>query len=351
MRRALELAHHGTGRVSPNPRVGCVIVDGDRILAEGWHDVYGGPHAERDALAKLTEPPSPNATMYVTLEPCSHHGKRPPCTDAILESGIGHVVVGMQDPYPLVDGKGLARLRDHGVEVTVGVLEEDCRWMNRWFIKHGTTGMPYVLLKLAQSADGMVAPEPRMRRQLTGAETLSRVHSLRAELDAVMVGLRTVQIDDPSLTVREVDGRDPIRIIIDPDAETPLDSAVVRTAAQTRTIVVCAIDADADRRAVLQDHGVEILSVSGSTERIDLEEALTALGDREIASILCEGGAHLATRLLETNMADELRIHTAPMTMGPGHRVGPLPSTTRWTLQRHERSGDDAIAVYLPASA
>ena len=351
MQRALDLAQRGTGRVSPNPRVGCVIVDGSRVLAEGWHDAYGGPHAERDALSKLVAPVSPSATMYVTLEPCNHHGKRPPCTDAILDSGIKQVVVGMQDPYPAVDGRGLARLRDHGIQVTVGVLEDECRWLNRWFIKHGTTGVPYVLLKLAMSADGMVAPEPRSRRQLTGADTLRTVHRLRAELDAVMVGLRTVQIDDPSLTVREVEGRDPIRIVVDPDAEVSLESVLVRTATDTRTFVVCSDQADMARRSALEELGVELLAVPGTSERIDLDAALTALGDLGIASILCEGGAHLATRLLETNNVDELRVHTAPVTIGPGHRVGPLPTPASWTLHALERSGDDTIAVYLPASA
>ncbi len=351
MRHALALAQRGTGRVSPNPRVGCVIVDQDRILAEGWHNVYGGPHAERDALSKLNEPPTPSTTMYVTLEPCDHHGKRPPCSDAILQSGIRNVVVGMQDPYPQVNGKGLARLREHGINVTVGVLEDECRWMNRWFVKHGTTGLPYVILKLAQTVDGAIAPVPSRRLHLTGPQTQRIVHALRAEVDAVMVGLRTVQIDDPMLNVRDVDGRDPIRIVLDPDAQIPPASGLVQSARQIRTIIVCSTSADPQRLQHLLDLDVEIVPVQGTTEQVELAAALHSLGALGIASILCEGGAMVATRLITDRLVDELRLHTAPMLLGPGHHPGPLPERIPFRLHAHERVDADALAVYLPVTA
>ena len=351
MRRALELAERGTGRVSPNPRVGCVITDRDIVLAEGWHDIYGGPHAERDALEKLQTPVPPTATMYVTLEPCNHHGKRPPCTEAIIDSGIRHVVVGMQDPYPLVDGSGIARLRDHGLTVTVGILEQECQWMNRWFIKHGTTGAPYVLLKLATSADGYVAPEPRRRHQLTGPETTRRVHALRAEVDAVMVGQRTVEVDDPELTVREVEGRSPIRIVVDPSAATPTTSRLVQSATKLQTIVVCSETAPNTSVQKLIDQGVEVVQANGTETDLDLQHALQLLGERGIASVMCEGGSHLATSLLSNGLVDELRLHTSPQTIGQGHRLGPFPSRSAWHLHAHEQCGSDVVATYLPASA
>jgi len=351
MRHALALAQRGTGRVSPNPRVGCVIVDQDRVLAEGWHDVYGGPHAERDALSKLNEPPTPSTTMYVTLEPCDHHGKRPPCTEAILASGIRKVVVGMQDPFPLVNGKGLARLRDHGIEVTVGVLEDECRWLNRWFIKHGTTGLPYVVLKLAQTVDGALAPVPSRRQQLTGPQTQRIVHALRAEVDAVMVGLRTVQTDDPMLTVRDVDGRDPIRIVVDPLADVAVKSRIVQSASQIRTIVVCSSRAEPQRLQQLTALGVELLPVSESGHQLDLTQALHDLGATGIASILCEGGAMLATHLLQSDLVDELRLHTAPTLIGPGLHLGPLPARKTMRLRSVDVVEGDALAVYLPVSA
>lgn len=237
MRRALELAGMGMGWTNPNPMVGAVIVKEGRIIGEGYHERYGELHAERNALKNCTEDPE-GATIYVTLEPCCHHGKTPPCADAIIESRIGKVVVGMLDVNPVVAGNGVKILKDHGIEVVTGVLEEECRRLNRIFIKYITKKLPYVVMKYAMTADGKIATVSGQSKWITGDSSRKNVHRTRHALMGVMVGVGTVMADDPMLDCRLSEGgKNPVRIICDSGLRTPMDSKIVKTASEIRTII------------------------------------------------------------------------------------------------------------------
>lgn len=335
MRRALDLALRGTGHASPNPRVGCVIVDGDRILAEGWHAYPGAPHAEAMALS-LLDPSTitPSTTLYVNLEPCSHHGRTPPCAEAIIASGIRNVVTGIGDPNPLVSGMGIRRLRDHGIIVETNVCEDECRWINRTFTHHVTTHTPYVVLKIAQSLDGCVARTATAPYPVTGAGSRKRVHALRAEFDAVMTGIGTVLADDPLLTVRDIEGRNPLRIVLDTHLHLPVQSAIVRTAQDVPTLCLCSPESAASPVAdSLRDHSIDVIGIPMRDRHIDLDEAMRLLGRKNIASIMCEAGPRVTASMLEHGLVHELRLLTAPFIMGDGLRwnSGLLASST-WRL-------------------
>jgi diaminohydroxyphosphoribosylaminopyrimidine deaminase/5-amino-6-(5-phosphoribosylamino)uracil reductase len=293
MRHALRLALRGTGRVSPNPRVGCVILKDGRFIAEGWHAEYGGPHAEVMALERATEDVR-GATLVVTLEPCVHQGKTPPCTPRIIEGGIARVVIGMLDPNPQVNGRGVEQLCAAGIQVELGVLEADCFWLNRFFAKHVRTGMPYVVGKLAQSLDGCIALPDGESRWISSEESRRRVHALRAELDAVLVGKGTVFRDNPRLTVRKVPGRQPWRVVLDTHLQLPMMSFVFTDEYRDRTIVCCSAQAARQRKAeTLREAGVQLLELpTDSDGRLHLPSLLRELSQRfQIASVLVEGGA------------------------------------------------------------
>lgn len=349
MCHALRLAERGTGKVSPNPRVGCVIVDNDGIIAEGWHQRYGEPHAEAHALSNLTRPLTDHAVLYVNLEPCSHTGKTPPCADAIIASGIKRVVVGMVDPNPLVSGKGIERLRAHGVDVIIGVEEDACRWLNRSFIKYISSGMPYVVLKVAMSVDGTIAPEPRSRYALTGDGSQRIVHALRAELDAVMVGGSTVSIDDPFLSVRSLEGRDPVRIILDSTLAMSVESHIVRTARSQRTIIYTSTESERSERAKqLRELGAEIRATAmGIDGHLDLSDTLRDIGSIGIASVLVEAGPALAASFLRQSLVDEFRLHKAAQLVQPGHGLGGLPNRSTWTLHSMQVVESDVLCTYV----
>jgi len=233
MRLALRLARKGAGRVSPNPMVGAVVVDpSGEIISTGYHPEFGKPHAERIALKKLGYKAS-GATLYVNLEPCCHHGKTLPCTEAIIKSGVKRVVVGVLDPNPQVSGRGVEILRKHGIEVKVGVLEEECKWLNRGFFKWVLKGIPYVVLKWAQTLDGKIATVTGESKWISSERALNYAHRLRAESDAVVVGKNTVLADDPELTVRRVRGVDPLRVVLDSKLELPLDRKIFHVPPKT----------------------------------------------------------------------------------------------------------------------
>ena len=356
MNHALSLALRGTGQVSPNPRVGCVIVDNNENIAEGWHAQFGGAHAEVAALNALeshtgTRTLPPNAVVYVTLEPCSHVHKTPPCADALIAAGAGHVVVGMIDPFPLVAGRGIAMLREQGIVVDVGTCETSCAWMNRTFIKYVTTDTPYVVLKMAQTLDGFAAPLSRTRHTITGTSSRARVHALRAEFDAVLVGIGTALADDPMLTVRDVPGRNPVRVILDKRGALPSTSGLVQTARDVPTIVACSASNATDNAAwitEIRSHGADVLLLDDDAS---LPSLLTQLGTRGIASVLCEGGARLAAALMGQNLVDELHIHIAPVAMGEGLHWMPADQAIHWNLYTCERIGDDVHLLLLPATS
>ena len=326
MRRALELAEGGRGRVSPNPLVGAVVARDGEAIGEGFHAELGGLHAERAALEdcrRRGEDPA-GATMYVTLEPCAHQGRQPPCSDAILEAGIARVVLASDDPSEKASGRGPEILREAGVEVATAEdgEAEAARLLNQPFRKHAATGRPLVTLKLAISLDGLTSTPAGDSPWITGEESRALVHRWRAESDAVAVGIGTALADDPLLTARDVDAaRQPARVVFDRRARLPLDSLLLQTLDQAPVIVVAGPDADAER---LREAGAEIVVAE------DIAAALDELGRREIASLFLEGGATLAAAFAEADEIDEARVFVAPVLLAGGRRrtaAGPPADT------------------------
>ena len=273
MLRAIELAMSGAGRVNPNPLVGVVIVKNGRIIGEGYHRQYGDLHAEREALADCLcrgENPA-GAEMYVTLEPCCHRGKQPPCTEALVDAKISRIYVGSSDPNPLVAGKGIEYLRVHGVEVQTGYLKSECDSINSIFFHFITKGVPYVALKYAMTADGKIATVTGASKWITGETARSHVHSLRNRYAAIMVGIGTVLKDNPMLNCRIDGGVNPLRIVADSQLRIPLDSNIVKSASGISTIVACAI-CDADKKAALENCGIEVLEIPDSDKKIDIDK-------------------------------------------------------------------------------
>jgi diaminohydroxyphosphoribosylaminopyrimidine deaminase / 5-amino-6-(5-phosphoribosylamino)uracil reductase len=318
--RALELAAQARGRTSPNPLVGAVIVKNGRLIGEGFHEQAGLPHAERSALAACEEDPE-GATMYVSLEPCAHEGRTPPCTDAILEAKIARVVVASDDPTPKANGRGLGILRDEGVDVEVvnGSLAAEARLLNQPFRKHALTGRPHVVFKVATTLDGKVATAAGDSKWISNEASRARAHRWRAEVDAVAVGIHTATTDDPLLTAR-VDAvpKQPTRVIFDSEASLPLDSKLVSSLAKAPLIVVCSRAATRTNMQALEAAGVDVIVATGQNEPARLRAALDELGVRDIQSILLEGGPHLAGTFFDIDEIDEMRIFIAPLVAGGG---------------------------------
>jgi diaminohydroxyphosphoribosylaminopyrimidine deaminase/5-amino-6-(5-phosphoribosylamino)uracil reductase len=324
--RAIDLAGEARGRTSPNPLVGCVIVKNGSVIGEGFHAAAGEPHAERMALAASKEDPA-GATMYVSLEPCCHEGRTPPCTDAIVEARIARVVIASDDPTPKASGRGAGILRDEGIKVDLatGDVALAARLINQPFRKHAKTGQPAVMLKAAMTLDGKVATSTGDSKWISGESSRARAHRWRAECDAVAVGIGTVQSDDPLLTAR-VDGvhRQPIRVVFDSELALPLDSQLVRTARETPVIVICSRAASRRARRALEAAGVEVVVVRGGTEPARVESALDELGSRDVQSLLLEGGPRLAGAFLDADAIDELRVFVAPVVAGGAKARSPI---------------------------
>ena len=317
MRRAIELAERGVGFTNPNPMVGAVIVKGGKVIGEGWHERCGEWHAERNAFKNCTVP-AEGATMYVTLEPCCHYGKTPPCTEAIIEHGIARVVVGMEDPNPLVAGKGIALLREAGIEVVCGVEEEALREQNRVFLKYISTKLPWVAMKTAMTLDGKIATRTGDSKWITGAEARAYVHELRHRFMAIVVGIGTAVADDPLLNCR-IEGRgvrQPIRVVVDSNARLSLDSQLVKTAGEYRTIVAHTRFAPEESVKALREAGVEMLLCKEKEGLVDVRNLLELLGLSGIDSILLEGGGSLNYTFLSEGLADELYAFIAPKIVG-----------------------------------
>lgn len=314
MRRALALARKGIGRTAPNPAVGSVIVQNGTIVGEGWHRQAGTPHAEIHALRGAVTR-ARGADVYVTLEPCCHFGKTPPCADALVAAGVKRVVIGMVDPNPKVSGQGIAQLQFAGIEVVTGILEEECRSINRPFIKHITTGLPYVTLKSAMTLDGKTATTSGDSRWVTGEKARQQVHALRSISDAVMVGVGTVFADDPLLTSRIKGGRDPRRVIVDSTLRMPLQAKVFHAGSSAGTIVATC-SADTSRIGAVESLGAEVLRCRNLNGRVDLHDLMTLLGGMGVQSILLEGGAQLAGALLHARLIDRCIFFYAPRLLG-----------------------------------
>jgi len=317
--RAIEIAERGRGRVSPNPLVGAVIARDGEPVAEGWHDRLGGPHAEREAIAAAGEADLRGATLYVSLEPCCHRGRTPPCTDAIVEAGIARVVVGSDDPTEKASGRGLGILRDEGIEVEVagGELAARARLLNQPFRKHARTGRPWVMFKAAMSLDGKVATESGDSKWISGEASRDVAHRWRAELDAVAVGVGTALADDPRLTARLADvHRQPRRVVFDSTARLPVGSQLVRAAPEVPLTVVVSRAARRTDTEALERAGAEVLVATGENEAGRVRSALAHLGAGDVTSMLLEGGPHLAGAFLDAGEIDELRLFLAPLVLG-----------------------------------
>lgn len=335
MRRAIELAKKGSGHVNPNPLVGAVIVRDGEIIGEGYHECYGQLHAERNAIANAKKRGNSleGSTIYVTLEPCCHYGKTPPCTEAIIEEKIARVVVGSDDPNPLVSGKGFQMLREKGIEVIPHFLKEECDAMNYVFFHYIRTGTPYVAMKYAMTMDGKIACYTGDSKWVTGEESRAHVQTLRNHYKGIMAGIGTVLADDPMLNCRIEGGRDPIRIIADSHLRIPIDSQLVRTAGQQPLIVACLPDADEEKAAQLQEKGVEVLRIPGVTtaditeeqkEVISLPVLMKELGARKIDGILLEGGGQLNESALQAGIVQRVYCYIAPKIFGGAQAKTPV---------------------------
>ena len=374
MQRAMTLAENGRGFVNPNPLVGAVIVMDGRVIGEGWHRKYGCLHAEREALAACTEDPA-GSTMYVTLEPCCHYGKQPPCTEAIIAAGISRVVVGLPDPNPLVAGKGIAILKEHGIDVECGLLEADLKYQNRVFLKYITTRRPWVTMKWAMTLDGKIAARTGDSKWVSSEESRHFVHRLRAWNMAIMAGIGTARADDPMLDCRIEGMRSPIRVITDSNASLSMSSRIVRTAHQYRTILAYSGTPDPSSLAALSDAGVVTLKVEGDgpaddsrgqdykhlkaddIRKVDIDALLSCLGKMGIDSVLVEGGAELDWSIVEAGLADEVYCFIAPKVIGGSAAKGPVGGAgfpvmaDAFALETESvtRSGPDILVHAFPA--
>ncbi|MER2226780.1 MAG: bifunctional diaminohydroxyphosphoribosylaminopyrimidine deaminase/5-amino-6-(5-phosphoribosylamino)uracil reductase RibD [Carnobacterium sp.] len=315
MRMALEMARKGKGWITPNPLVGAVIVKGGRVIGQGYHQKYGQPHAEVNAIASAKENVT-GATLYVTLEPCSHFGKTPPCSDLLIEKNIKRVVVGTLDPNPLVAGKGIEELRSNGIEVVIGVLEEESQKLNEIFIKYIVTKEPFVIMKNAMSLDGKIATVTGESQWISGESSRKQVHSLRHELAGIMVGIETIIKDDPQLTSRTLNSRNPIRIVVDSQLRIPIASKVLTQQDKAKTIVATTRRANKEKLDMLKQMGIEVIVTKEKGGRVDLQELMKVVGAKGIDSILLEGGANLNFSALEEGIVDKIQSYIAPKIIG-----------------------------------
>jgi diaminohydroxyphosphoribosylaminopyrimidine deaminase/5-amino-6-(5-phosphoribosylamino)uracil reductase len=328
MQQAIRLAAKGKGRVEPNPMVGAVIVADGEVVGSGYHRRFGGPHAEIEALSACNEKPA-GATMYVTLEPCCHHGKTPPCTESLIESGISRVVVATPDPFPQVRGEGINRLRKAGIQVDVGICSREALELNAPYIKLVRTGLPFVILKWAQSVDGRTATAIGQSKWISSEPARRLVQRLRRSVDAIMVGINTVLHDDPLLTCRPARGRKPVRIVLDSSLRLTAKAKLVQTISESPVIAATinsALEQSAERAKELTEAGVEVLPLKEDNDRVCLKSLLEELGKRKMTNVLVEGGQETVTSFLSKGLADEVRIFIAPKIIGGDGlaAIGPL---------------------------
>ena len=345
MQRAIALAKKGAGFVNPNPMVGCVVVKDNEIITEGYHEYYGGLHAERNALTN-TAADCKDATLYVTLEPCCHHGKTPPCTDIIIEKGIKKVVVGLLDPNPLVAGKGISILQNAGIEVVTGVEEDKIKELNKVFLKYIKTKRPYVILKTAMTLDGKIASHTGDSKWITNEKSRQLVHKLRSEMMGIVAGIGTVKADNPMLNCRlegqqttdnrQQSVRQPIRIIVDTKASISLDSNIVKTANEYRTILAIGrdvtpvaseqttVNSQQPKADIFKSFNVEILQCEEKDGHVDINDLMIKLGQMGIDSLLLEGGSCLNAAFLEADCVDEVYAFIAPKIIGGEHSKSPI---------------------------
>jgi diaminohydroxyphosphoribosylaminopyrimidine deaminase/5-amino-6-(5-phosphoribosylamino)uracil reductase len=358
MRKALAQARKGLGRTSPNPAVGAVIVRDGEVVAAGYHRKAGGDHAEVAALKKIEGRARKGDVLYVTLEPCNHSGRTPPCTEAILKAGIGTVVIGMSDPNPNVRGGGGRYLAGQGITVRTGVLAAECERLNEFFIKHVSTGKPFVVAKSAMTLDGWTATATGRSQWITNERSRRFVHGIRNRVDAVMVGIGTVLQDDPSLRVRlkGTKGRDPIRIVADTRLRIPTKARIISQASVAETWIVTGDPVPAERRGAIERPGVKIMACRTMNRRIHLGTLMERLGGLGVASILLEGGSAVMGSMIRERLIDKFYLFKAPKLMGGGDGYpmasGPGAKTMEQCLHleniRTRRFGDDLMIRGYP---
>jgi len=354
MRAALALARRGLGSAWPNPAVGCVLVKDGAVVGRGWTQPGGRPHGETEALARAGAA-ARGATAYVSLEPCCHWGKTPPCTDALIAAGVARVVLPVEDPDPRVSGRGIARLKQAGIEVVTGVLAHEARRINEGFFRRINEGRPLVTLKLASTLDGRIATAEGESRWITGERARERAHLLRARHDAVMVGSNTVLADDPELTCRlpGLSDRSPVRIVVDGRLRVPLTSKLVASARTTPTWFITLKGDAPERHRVFRDCGVELIEVAAAGETVDLKAAFLELGKRGLTRVLVEGGASLAAALLRAGLVDHIAWFRAPRLIGgdgipaiTAFGIDELAATPRFERGAVEPLGEDVLETY-----
>lgn len=354
MRLALEIGRRGLGNTWPNPAVGAVIVTDGAIVGRGWTQPGGRPHAETEALRRAGEA-AKGATLYVTLEPCSHHGKTPPCADAIVAAGVTRVVSALEDPNPEVAGQGLARLRDAGIEVVSGLCEEEARRAHAGHIRRINDGRPHVTLKFAVSADGKTGLAGRRPVQISGEAARARVHMLRAMNDAVLVGIGTALADNPLLTCRlpGMQKHSPVRVVLDSKLRLPPEHALVATARETPLWVIAAPDASVDREKALQEAGVEVLRSGKGEGGLDVKKALQVLGEKGITRLLVEPGPIVAASFLKAELIDEAVVIRSPAVLGAdaidaieGLSFKSLTDSLKFRIAERDKLGADQLTVY-----
>jgi len=354
MKRALRLALKGAGSVSPNPLVGAVILKEEQLIAEGYHRKYGENHAEIEAIKNSMGIDLSGATLVVNLEPCCHTGKTGPCTSAIIQKKFAKVIVGMKDPNPLVSGKGIESLIDAGIDCKVGILEEECRWVNRIFIHNMTSNLPYMILKVAQSIDGCIATSKGESKWITSEVSRKSTHKLRAEVDAILIGRKTASIDNPFLTVRNVKGRDPKRIIIDSKLSLPLTINAFKKSDRTNTFIICSSEAEQSRKAeTLKLAGIKLIAVESDRDgRLDIKSALNTLyKEFLVSSILVEGGAETYSFMASKNLIDELHVYSAPIIIGNGlhsfsnYKINNMSDAKKMEIVSISKSGSDIHTI------
>lgn len=349
MARALELALRGLGHTRPNPMVGAVVVRDGRIIGEGWHEQFGGPHAEVNAFAHCSEDPE-GATLYVSLEPCAHYGKTPPCVNLVIAKKVARVVIAMEDPNPLVAGKSIRKLKEAGISVTVGVLEEKAKKLNEVFLKYITDHKPFVLYKAAMSLDGKTACYTGESRWISGEASREEVHMLRGCYAGIMAGAGTIRADNPQLTARTKGFSDPVRIIVDGKLSVPPAAKVFQE--EGRVIIVTTSASGEGRRKDFEDMGAEIiLADSEENGKVDLSAAMTGLYLKGIDGILLEGGAELAASAFKAGIVDKVRIYVSPMIIGGkgapglvgGQGAAAIPEAVKLKNISTEMSGEDLV--------
>ena len=326
IKRCLELAMKGVGCVSPNPLVGAFIIKDGEIISEGWHNKYGDIHAEIDAINKAVNKGISNFSdliIAINLEPCFHFGKQPPCVDTIIEKKFKRVIIGMHDPNPVVSGRSIKKLKDAGIEVNIGVLEDDCKWINRFFCKYIVKKEPFIIMKVAQSIDGCIATEKGESKWITCEESRRRTHILRSEVDAILVGIDTVLIDNPLLNIRYIDSNsNPAIIILDSNLRIPLDANLVQYAKE-RKIIIVYINDNPEKEYLLKKFNVILIkAIKNKNNCIDIKDAIKKITiEYKFISILVEGGAKIFSSFINENLVDELNIFIAPMIIGNGKKA------------------------------